>query len=204
MWPAKFWETVYEPLIRRAAGLGRASGAGRSRPLREGLGALRRAGRRRRPGRAGGGACRRPRRRARHPVRGRLSRSAAGCLSDGGEIDGMPAADWVARSAGRARGAARRPHHDAHHACSASMTAAPMARSSGSTTTCRCRPSISRASGSGASSPSAAWSRPARSSGRSCFGGNDRPGVMLARRCAPTSTAIAAAPGEADRAVHQQ
>ncbi|WP_075217573.1 sarcosine oxidase subunit alpha family protein [Mongoliimonas terrestris] len=26
MWPARFWETVYEPLIRRAAGLGRASG----------------------------------------------------------------------------------------------------------------------------------------------------------------------------------
>jgi heterotetrameric sarcosine oxidase alpha subunit len=27
MWPAAFWEKVYEPLIRRAAGLGRASGA---------------------------------------------------------------------------------------------------------------------------------------------------------------------------------
>lgn len=27
MWPASFWETVYEPLIRRAAGLGRAAGA---------------------------------------------------------------------------------------------------------------------------------------------------------------------------------
>jgi heterotetrameric sarcosine oxidase alpha subunit len=26
MWPASFWERVYEPLIRRAAGLGRASG----------------------------------------------------------------------------------------------------------------------------------------------------------------------------------
>ena len=26
MWPAKFWETVYEPLIRRAAGLGALSG----------------------------------------------------------------------------------------------------------------------------------------------------------------------------------
>jgi len=26
MWPARFWERVYEPLIRRAAGLGRASG----------------------------------------------------------------------------------------------------------------------------------------------------------------------------------
>jgi methylglutamate dehydrogenase subunit C len=27
MWPASFWEKVYEPLIRRAAGLGRASGS---------------------------------------------------------------------------------------------------------------------------------------------------------------------------------
>ncbi|RWO43923.1 MAG: sarcosine oxidase subunit alpha [Mesorhizobium sp.] len=26
MWPAKFWEAIYEPAIRRAAGLGRASG----------------------------------------------------------------------------------------------------------------------------------------------------------------------------------
>src|SRR5690606_10934196 len=25
MWPAKFWESIYEPLIRRAAGLGRAA-----------------------------------------------------------------------------------------------------------------------------------------------------------------------------------
>ncbi len=27
MWPAKFWEMLYEPVIRRAAGLGRAAGA---------------------------------------------------------------------------------------------------------------------------------------------------------------------------------
>ena len=26
MWPAKFWEAIYEPPIRRAAGLGRAAG----------------------------------------------------------------------------------------------------------------------------------------------------------------------------------
>ncbi|MFZ9449965.1 MAG: 2Fe-2S iron-sulfur cluster-binding protein, partial [Alphaproteobacteria bacterium] len=26
MWPASFWEKLYEPMIRRAAGLGRASG----------------------------------------------------------------------------------------------------------------------------------------------------------------------------------
>ena len=26
MWPARFWEKLYEPMIRRAAGLGRAAG----------------------------------------------------------------------------------------------------------------------------------------------------------------------------------
>ena len=31
MWPAAFWEKVYEPLIRRAAGLGRAPTSSRSR-----------------------------------------------------------------------------------------------------------------------------------------------------------------------------
>ncbi len=59
MWPAAFWEKVYEPLIRRAAGLGRASGRDRSRSVRASLCVLRRAGHRRRPGRA----CRRARRR---------------------------------------------------------------------------------------------------------------------------------------------
>ena len=70
MWPAKLWEKLYEPLIRRAAGLGRAAAASRSRPLRKSLGALRRAGRRRRPDRPGRSACGGPRRRARHPLRG--------------------------------------------------------------------------------------------------------------------------------------
>jgi len=28
MWPSSFWEKLYEPIIRRAAGLGRAAGAG--------------------------------------------------------------------------------------------------------------------------------------------------------------------------------
>ena len=37
MWPAAFWEKLYEPLIRRAAGLGRAAGARGPGPLREGL-----------------------------------------------------------------------------------------------------------------------------------------------------------------------
>ena len=37
MWPPAFWEKLYEPLIRRAAGLGRLPGAAGSGSLREGL-----------------------------------------------------------------------------------------------------------------------------------------------------------------------
>ncbi|NUS18565.1 MAG: sarcosine oxidase subunit alpha family protein, partial [Mesorhizobium sp.] len=97
MWPAKFWETIYEPAIRRAAGLGRAAGvsdpdhydkawahcdvviAG-SGPT--GLAAALAAGR--------SGArvilCEED-----FVLGGRL-------LADGGTIDGLPAAEWVART----------------------------------------------------------------------------------------------------------
>ena len=60
MWPAAFWERVYEPLIRRAAGLGAGGGGAGPRPLCAGSPALRRAGDRRGAGGArcgaGGGA----------------------------------------------------------------------------------------------------------------------------------------------------
>jgi sarcosine oxidase subunit alpha len=94
MWPAKFWEAIYEPMIRRAAGLGKSAklpdpdqydkawahcdvlvvGAGPS-----GLSAALAAGR------AGARVilCEED-----SGVGGRL-------LSDGGEIDGMNAADWL-------------------------------------------------------------------------------------------------------------
>ena len=97
MWPAKFWEAIYEPAIRRAAGLGRAAGlsdpdhydkawahcdvviAG-SGPA--GLAAALAAGR--------SGArvilCEED-----FLLGGRL-------LADGSTIDGLPAAEWVARA----------------------------------------------------------------------------------------------------------
>ncbi|WP_095198802.1 sarcosine oxidase subunit alpha [Mesorhizobium carmichaelinearum] len=97
MWPAKFWEAIYEPAIRRAAGLGRAAGvadpdhydkawahcdvliAG-SGPA--GLAAALAAGR--------SGArvilCEED-----FTLGGRL-------LSDGGMIDGLPAAEWLVRT----------------------------------------------------------------------------------------------------------
>ncbi|RUV92573.1 sarcosine oxidase subunit alpha [Mesorhizobium sp. M1A.F.Ca.IN.022.07.1.1] len=97
MWPAKFWETIYEPAIRRAAGLGRAAGipdpdrydkawahcdvaiAG-SGPA--GLAAALAAAR------CGARVilCEED-----FVLGGRL-------LGDGGPIDGLPAAEWIARS----------------------------------------------------------------------------------------------------------
>ncbi|SFO97994.1 N-methylglutamate dehydrogenase subunit C [Mesorhizobium sp. NFR06] len=97
MWPAKFWESIYEPAIRRAAGLGRAAqvpdpdhydkawahcdvviaGSGPA-----GLAAALAAGR--------SGArvilCEED-----FVLGGRL-------LADGGTIDGLPATEWVARA----------------------------------------------------------------------------------------------------------
>ena len=94
MWPAKFWEAIYEPAIRRAAGLGRASGqadpdhydkawahcdvlvaGGGPAGLSAALAA----------GRAGARVilCEED-----FALGGRL-------LSDGGTVDGMPAAEWL-------------------------------------------------------------------------------------------------------------
>ena len=97
MWPARLWEALYEPLIRRAAGLGRA--ATESDPDRyekawahcdvlvagggpTGLAAALAAGR------AGARVilCEEE-----PALGGRL-------LSDGGTVDGMPAAEWIAKS----------------------------------------------------------------------------------------------------------
>ena len=89
-----------DPPRRRPRPRGRSR---RSRPLREGLRALRRAGDRRRPGRPDGGARRRPRRRARDPVRTRISGSAAGCSPSATTIDGKPGAGWAGAGRGRTR-----------------------------------------------------------------------------------------------------
>jgi sarcosine oxidase subunit alpha len=94
MWPARFWERLYEPAIRRAAGLGRAAEA--EDPDRydrahlycdvlvigggaAGLAAALAAGRRG----------------ARVVLCESDWRLGGRLLADGGEIDGLPAADWA-------------------------------------------------------------------------------------------------------------
>jgi sarcosine oxidase subunit alpha len=96
MWPAKFWETVYEPAIRRAAGLGRTSSAADPDHYEKawahcdvlvvgagpaGLAAALAAGR------AG----------ARVILCEEDSLLGGRLLSDGGEIDGVPGSEWIAR-----------------------------------------------------------------------------------------------------------
>ena len=95
MWPAKFWEAIYEPAIRRAAGLGRAAGVADPDHYDKawahcdvlvvgggpaGLSAALAAGR------TG----------ARVILCEEDSILGGRLLSDGGVIDGMPAVDWIA------------------------------------------------------------------------------------------------------------
>jgi sarcosine oxidase subunit alpha len=97
MWPARLWEKLYEPAIRRAAGLGRASGAPDPDHYEKawahcdvlvvgsgpaGLSAALAAGR------AG----------ARVILCEEDSVLGGRLLADGGEIDGAPAAEWLARA----------------------------------------------------------------------------------------------------------
>ena len=188
--------SVYEPLIRRAAGLGRAAARAGPRPLREGLRLLRRAGGRRRPGRPDGGAGRGPR-----AARGSSSPRRISVL--GGRLlaerlrrsTARPAADWAARRRGRARGAAERAHDAAHHGVRRLRRRHLSARSSASTISRRRRRSTSRASGSGGSSRKRAVLAAGAIERPLVFAGNDRPGVMLAAAVRTYLNRFAAAPG---------
>ena len=78
------WARLYEPMIRRAAGLGVAPARARSGSLRAHLRSLRRADRRRRPGRSRGGAGRERKRRARRPLRRKSCARRLAPRRDGG------------------------------------------------------------------------------------------------------------------------
>ncbi len=97
MWPAKFWEAIYEPVIRRAAGLGRASGQADPDHYDKAWAHCDVLI-------AGGG----PAGLAAALAAGRTGARVILCdedfalggrlLSDGGTIDGLTAAEWVART----------------------------------------------------------------------------------------------------------
>ncbi|RJG44124.1 sarcosine oxidase subunit alpha [Mesorhizobium sp. DCY119] len=95
MWPAKFWEKLYEPAIRRAAGLGRPSGIADPDHYEKAwahcdvlvVGS----------GPAGLAAALAAGRTGARVILAEEDRLAGGRLnSDGGEIDGMPAGEWLA------------------------------------------------------------------------------------------------------------
>ena len=95
----------------------------------------------------------------------------------------------------RARARCRRCASCAAPRCSASTTAAPMARWSASPIICRCRRRISRASGCGRSSPSARVLAAGAIERPIVFGGNDRPGVMMASAVRTYVNRFGVAPG---------
>ena len=203
MWPAAFWEKLYEPLIRRAAGLGRAAGAEDPDHYEKAFALLRRAGDRlrARPG------CRRrsrpARRRARHPVRGgfRARRPAAVRAA---EIDGLEGHDWAARAEAELDEPAGGAGHAPHDACSASTTTAPTARSSASSIISRRRRSMSRASAPGGSSRSARSLAAGAIERPIVFAGNDRPGRDAGRRRAHLSQPLRRRAGAPRGRLHQQ
>ena len=109
MWPRSFWEKFYEPLIRRAAGLGRAAGEADPDHYEKAIAfcdVLVIGGG---PGGARGGAGCRSRRRARDPLRERFcARRPAACRAHA-RSTGRPAVDWLAGCRGRAGKPARGP-----------------------------------------------------------------------------------------------
>ena len=166
MWPAAFWEKLYEPLIRRAAGLGRAAEAPDPDSYEKawahcdvlvvgggptGLAAALAAGR------AG----------ARVILCDEGTQLGGRLLSDGGEIDGMPAGEWAAKALAELEALPNvriMPRttvsgvYDGGIHSRARARQRPSARAAGA---------HSRASACGASWRSARSSRPAPSSGRS-------------------------------------
>ena len=181
MWPAAFWEKVYEPLIRRAAGLGRAAREPDPDHLRAsricfcdvlvvgagpaGLMAALAAGR------AGARVvlCEQdfpPRRPAAWPARS--------------EIDGKPARSLGRRMPSGAGGSAPTYASCSAPRCSGCSITAPAARSSASPIISHSPPTTACGSATGRSSRGASCLPPVRIERPLVFPGNDRPGVMTA------------------------
>ena len=179
MWPAAFWEKLYEPAIRRAAGLGRAAEAPDPDHYEKTNALLRRAGDRRRARGSVGGTRRRAIRRAGDPVRGGFPpwRAAArGALRDRRASR--------ARLGGGGRGRARKPGrlpHPAPHHRAGRLRRRHLCRDRARQRSCgqsrrrmQPRQRLWRIVAKRAVLAAGAIERPI------VFGNNDRPGVMLA------------------------
>ena len=165
MWPASFWEKVYEPIIRRAAGLGRASAL-------EDPDSYERANAHCDVLIVGGG----PAGLAAALAAGRSGAKVILCEDDprlGGRllmeresIDGEAGPRMGRRRCSRTGRHGERARRSPAQASSQHSTAAHFPRLSASPTICPSRRPSRRASNSGASSRAAASSRRARPSGR--------------------------------------
>ena len=193
-WPG--W-MAFEPLIRRAAGLGRAPALPDPDRYEVDQPPLRRARRRRRAGRADGGARGRPRRRARDPLRGdgrarrHASRRAIPEMLTDRRARRRPSGSRTSRAElrGDAGGDAPHPHHRLRLLL-AQFRRALGARHRSSAAGRRGR-SACRASGSGACGRRRSCSRPARSSARWSSTRTTGRASCSPARCAPTCTATA-------------
>ena len=180
MWPKGFWERVYEPRIRAAAGFGKAPAKPRSRPLPQPLRPLRRPRHRLRPRRPRGG-----RRGVARRVRGSSSAtsrpsSAAPSCRDHGDDRGPAGAGLgdrhrhVARPQGQ--GAPPAPHDGVRLVLAKFRRASP----SGSPTISPTPTRTCRASGCGRCAPSEVVIAAGAIERPLVFPENDRPGIMLA------------------------
>ncbi len=203
MWPAAFWEKLYEPIIRRAAGLGRASddadpdtyekatafadvliiGAGPAGLVAAlGRGALQGTRDSRRRERHAGRPCHRR----------RAPRSTA-----------SPGHEWVQGRRGRARRNCRRsrpPPHDGVRLLRRRHLRRHRARVRSSR---RAQPAC-RASGSGGSSPSACARDRRHRAAASCSPATTARASCSPAPSAPTSTASASYRAASARRLHQQ
>ena len=167
MWPAAFWERVYEPFIRRAAGLGRAAAEPDPDHYEQAyafcdvliIGA----------GAAGLAAAQVAARSGARVILCEQDFVAGGrLLADDREIGGVPGSAWAEAIVAELRGLPNvrlMPRTSVFGV----TTAASTAPSSGSPIICRCRLRTSRGSGCGGSWPSAPFWRAAPSSGRWSF-----------------------------------
>ena len=204
MWPPAFWELLYEPLIRRAAGLGRAPTEPDPDRYEHTMRPLRRACRRRRPPglrpRLAAGRRRRtrhPRRRAAPSPGGSLARGARQRSATKSAATGSPR--MVARLDAFPDVTAARPH-DSLRLLRPQPGRAPRAASPITARLGR----ASRASGCGTCARGRVVLATGAHERSLIFDDNDRPGVMLASAARALRQSLRREARTTRRRLHQQ